>query len=761
MVCLVSTRLAANFCRFVGVIRLFVQRSPALKVARVLLARRRASNTLAILLGGDLRTSMFVTTEDRCQRRESLDFLNSPNPELTVKGTSLESGETGLETGKVFWITGLAGAGKTTLAKAWKSHLEHLGRSAVLLDGDDLRKALDPDCGYSLSDRQKMSFRYSKLSALFSSQGIDVVVATISMFHSVRDWNRGNIPNYFEILIAVPEQVLLKRNQKNLYRGDDSDVAGASQKIEWPTAPDITLTGTDSTVEQIENLNHHFFGREPGKSRSRTSRELTKAETLQWLQGRLRHASVMPLHLLHRDRWDDNRRSCITAIMEHPWASGDVIVRSSALGEDSEGASAAGKYTSILNVSGIEQLEDAIDTVTASYNRHNPEDQVLIQPMVSDVACSGVVFTRDPAKGSPYYVITYDDSSGRTDTVTSGNSDNLKTLYCARAKAAESKFSSLLKAVDELETIFSSDTLDIEFAIKQSGQICILQVRPLVGLPEKIPNSEEVLSHLLSLKARLDQWMARHPRLHGEKTTLGIMPDWNPAEIIGVRPRPLALSMYKTLITDSIWAYQRHNYGYKNLRSFPLLLSLLGQPYVDTRVSFNSFIPEDIDEKLAEKLVNHYIRQLDSCPSVHDKVEFDLIFSCYTLDLPERLKVLKDHGFTDSECADLQKALRSLTNRIVNPESGLWIEDRKKISLLEERQQEIASSDLDTVGKIYWLIEDCKRYGTLPFAGLARAGFIAVQLLQSLKSTGIFSDGELDRFMTTVDSGFPVARGLT
>ena len=71
------------------------------------------------------------------------------------------------------------------------------------------------------------------------------------------------------------------------------------------------------------------------------------------------------------------------------------------------------------------------------------------------------------------------------------------------------------------------------------------------------------------------------------------MPDWNPAEIIGVRPWPLSLSLYRELITDAIWAYQRDNYGYQNLRSFPLLVSFHGLPYIDVRVSFNSFVPRD------------------------------------------------------------------------------------------------------------------------------------------------------------------------
>ena len=81
-----------------------------------------------------------------------------------------------------------------------------------------------------------------------------------------------------------------------------------------------------------------------------------------------------------------------------------------------------------------------------------------------------------------------------------------------------------------------------------------------------------------------------HSDIKGKKTILGIMPDWNPAEIIGVYPKPLSINLYKELITDNVWAYQRDNYGYRKLRSFPLLIDLEGLPYIDVRLSFNSFI---------------------------------------------------------------------------------------------------------------------------------------------------------------------------
>ena len=81
------------------------------------------------------------------------------------------------------------------------------------------------------------------------------------------------------------------------------------------------------------------------------------------------------------------------------------------------------------------------------------------------------------------------------------------------------------------------------------------------------------------------------------------MTDWNPAEIIGIKPKSLAISLYRELITDNIWAYQRNNYGYRNLRSFPLLVEFSGLPYIDIRVSFNSFVPDSLSDELAEKLV--------------------------------------------------------------------------------------------------------------------------------------------------------------
>jgi len=310
-----------------------------------------------------------------------------------------------------------------------------------------------------------------------------------------------------------------------------------------------------------------------------------------------------------------------------------------------------------------------------------------------------------------------------------------------------------LELLEELEEIFETQCLDVEFAVNTAGQLFLFQVRPLL-VPVKQALSEEEYDFMLFRMAKKVRALAKpHPYLLGKRSIFGVMPDWNPAEILGTRPRPLALSLYKELVTDNIWAYQRANYGYRNIRSFPLLVSFEGLPYIDVRVSFNSFIPADLDESLASKLIDSYIDQLIETPSYHDKVEFEIIHSCYTLDMAERMETLKNRGFSDKDCAALSGSLLNLTNRIIHKDDGLWLKDTQKIDELRKRQESILESDLNDVEKTYWLLEDCKRYGTLPFAGLARAGFIAVQLLRSMVHVGVLSEEDYERFMNSLDTG--------
>jgi adenylylsulfate kinase-like enzyme len=146
----------------------------------------------------------------------------------------------------VYWITGLSGAGKSTIGHNYYQRLLSKGKNVVFLDGDELRLVMGGEDGYDQDTRKNLAFRYSRLCKLLSDQGLNVVIATISMFYDIQDWNRKNIQNYVEIYIKVPLDVLIKRDQKNLYSSNQKNVAGFSSQYEVPKNPDVVLINDGS-----------------------------------------------------------------------------------------------------------------------------------------------------------------------------------------------------------------------------------------------------------------------------------------------------------------------------------------------------------------------------------------------------------------------------------------------------------------------------------------------------------------------------------
>jgi phosphohistidine swiveling domain-containing protein len=481
---------------------------------------------------------------------------------------------------------------------------------------------------------------------------------------------------------------------------------------------------------------------------------LSKTHTLEKLSHEIRHAKILPLVIFTVGEWKSGPDVVCRQILDTPWGKDSVIVRSSAVNEDTELESFAGKYDSVLDVKGYASLMQAVEQVIVSFGDTSSDNEVFVQPMLTDVRMSGVLFTVDPNTGGHYYVVNYDDKTGSTSSVTSGTGTELKIFYRFKGYEGTTVFQELDRVIDaarEIETLERKNALDIEFAVTADGIVYVLQVRPLI-MKQAVKNFDTQKTILARAAEYLKQSQGPKPQILGDHPVYGIMPDWNPAEIVGIRPKPLALSLYKNLITDGTWAYQRDLYGYKDLRGMPLIIDFAGLPYIDARVSFNSFIPKTVDSELADKLVNYYVDRLIDHPEMHDKVEFEIIFSCYTFDLHERIKILQQYGFSKNECTSLASSLNSLTNRIIDVNSGLWTMDAKKIDVLMQRHKILMASDLSKVAKIYWLLEDCRRYGTLPFAGLARAGFIAVQLLKSLIASGIFSQAEYDAYIASLNT---------
>ena len=478
----------------------------------------------------------------------------------------------------------------------------------------------------------------------------------------------------------------------------------------------------------------------------------SKAKTLENLAGVIKSATVLPQVRFSIEEYTQNSEMVLNDCIEK--FESDVIVRSSSYSEDTETTSYAGGFDSFVNVKlNKNDLDNAIKKVIQSYGVNTKqEDEVFVQPMLTNVSMFGVVFTADLDTLAPYYIVNYDES-GSTSTVTGGFGDNLKAVVIFKDYEYQEneKIKLLLDACRECEKIFDNSCLDIEFAFREDT-LYILQVRAIVTLNKETFGDVDFKNSLEKLYKKIVKLKASHPKLLGSRSIFGVMPDWNPAEIIGIRPKRLALSLYKEIITDEIWAYQRDNYGYRNLRSFPLLVSFLGIPYIDVRVSFNSFIPKNLHESIATKLVEYYLEELSLNTQHHDKIEFEIVYSCYYFGIDKKLAKLKEKNFTDNEIKRIEFELLELTNTIIDTHNGLYKKDLRKVELLKEKYEQIVNSELPVIDKIYWLIEDCKRYGTLPFAGVARAAFIAVQFLNSFVDEGIFSVEEKSKFLNSIET---------
>ncbi len=157
--------------------------------------------------------------------------------------------------GTVYFFTGLSGAGKTTLGGLFHQRLKAAKPNVVLLDGDEIRGAFGEDVGYTQEERLRWAQRIFRVCRLLSGQGIDVVVCSIAMYGSVRQWNRANIPNYKEIYVKASRDTLLQRNQKGLYTAG-KNVVGIDLPFEEPQTPDIVLPndGDRTPLELVEQL---------------------------------------------------------------------------------------------------------------------------------------------------------------------------------------------------------------------------------------------------------------------------------------------------------------------------------------------------------------------------------------------------------------------------------------------------------------------------------------------------------------------------
>ena len=487
----------------------------------------------------------------------------------------------------------------------------------------------------------------------------------------------------------------------------------------------------------------------------------SKSSTLKLLKKHLNRSKIEDVFDFTVNEWNNDETLILNTINKK--FSSKIIIRSSAIGEDSLEKSQAGNFLSILDVNpkSKSNIKSAINSVINSYenkNNFNNQNQILIQTQTKNIKISGVIFTRTSEIGSPYYIINY-ETTGATDGVTKGIVNNtVKIFRNTNLKKLDSTWNLLLNSVKEIENIVNNTFLDIEFGITKSNKIIIFQVRPITTLSSKNIIDDKKIEKLITSSKKQFNKIDQERSLIGKHTIFSDMADWNPAEIIGHETNILDYSLYDFLIMDYAWHKGRQNIGYQKINN-GLMLRFGNKPYVDIRASFNSLIPNNISKNLKNKLINFYFNKLEKHPYFHDKIEFEILFSCYEPFLEERLNELKLYNFSNSEIKILEKNLLEFTNNIINNFNNISLECDNSINKMKKNRIQILKKlknsthtykDLMTTSDL--LLKDCKFLGTIYFSTMARIAFIASIILKNLVKNGFITTKFVDDFMNSINS---------
>jgi adenylyl-sulfate kinase len=156
--------------------------------------------------------------------------------------------------GFTLWLTGMSGAGKSTISDQLVARFREAGAKVELLDGDIVRTNLSQGLGFSREDRDINIRRIGFVAELLSRNGIIVIVAAISPYRDTRDEVKAKIGNFLEVFVDCPVEVLAERDVKGLYKralaGEVTKFTGISDPYEPPLHPDVTVPTHCETVEE-------------------------------------------------------------------------------------------------------------------------------------------------------------------------------------------------------------------------------------------------------------------------------------------------------------------------------------------------------------------------------------------------------------------------------------------------------------------------------------------------------------------------------
>lgn len=170
---------------------------------------------------------------------------------------SIQTENTFNDTGFTLWLTGLSGAGKTTIARALVPELQTRGVKVERLDGDVVRESLTRDLGFSKEDRDKNIERVTFVAKLLSRNEVGVIASFISPYQATRDMVRRETTNFIEVFVDASLETCISRDVKGMYEkaiaGEIPNFTGVSDPYEAPVSPEIVVDTNTETLEESVN----------------------------------------------------------------------------------------------------------------------------------------------------------------------------------------------------------------------------------------------------------------------------------------------------------------------------------------------------------------------------------------------------------------------------------------------------------------------------------------------------------------------------
>lgn len=472
----------------------------------------------------------------------------------------------------------------------------------------------------------------------------------------------------------------------------------------------------------------------------------SKARSLQEVASLLTTARVLPSVVFTVADWAADRDSIVVRIQLALGSEGPWIVRSSSLSEDGDRFSNAGRFLSVPDVEDIQELLIAVECVIDSYGEHlRQADELLVQPMARGLLASGVATTRDVKSGLEYRVINVTHDS-RTDAVTSGASCEASIYLSPHRPPASHPCHALFDLLEELSALTDGLPLDVEFGIDSAGVI-LFQVRRLAGVASAnandITSETRLMPHIHRAIESAGKLLEGDGSIHA---ALGVMPDWNPAEMVGLKPRPLSFDLYARLMTDRAWASGRVPFGYRDMSHRKLMHRIAGTPYIDIAASIRSLLPADLPLESSEAIVGAALQRLRAEPQLHDKMELTVLPTCL---VPTMLS--GDDEFSCLASLDSAakrqaiEALRHVTREVVRSD-GPFSDAMRVI------QQHLPLVEAKNVQRVHGheaaaLVEVAREVLAPRFSLVARAAFVATAILRGLQEVGAVQPGFFNAFV--------------